>query len=113
MSAKLKHSVDKKIFRNTAKKTRAINLHPRVSRGGIRLWLFRVIMISGRFSYKGVIMIYKYRLLVRFLDFVVFDGYYKSLDNAVRSSLNFSDDCTFFIEKEYPIEALREVIKDA
>ena len=37
MSAKLKNSVDKKIFRNTAKKTRAVNLSPRVSRGGIRL----------------------------------------------------------------------------
>ena len=37
MSAKLKHSVDRKIFRNTAKKTRAINLSPKVSRGGIRL----------------------------------------------------------------------------
>lgn len=37
MSAKLRHGVDKRIFRNTAKKTRAINLSPRVSRGGIRL----------------------------------------------------------------------------
>ena len=37
MSTNLRHSVDKKIFRNTAKKTRAINLSPRVSRGGIRL----------------------------------------------------------------------------
>lgn len=37
MSAKLKKRIDKKIFRNTAKKTRAINLSPRVSRGGIRL----------------------------------------------------------------------------
>lgn len=33
----LRHSIDKKIFRNTAKKTRSINLSPRVSRGGIRL----------------------------------------------------------------------------
>lgn len=37
MSGRLKKSVDRKIFRNTAKKTRAINLSPRVSRGGIRL----------------------------------------------------------------------------
>ena len=37
MSAKLTKRVDRKIFRNTAKKTRAINLSPRVSRGGIRL----------------------------------------------------------------------------
>lgn len=37
MSGHLKHSVDRKIFRNTAKLTRAINLSPRVSRGGIRL----------------------------------------------------------------------------
>lgn len=37
MSGKLKKSVDRKIFRNTAKRTRAINLTPRVSRGGIRL----------------------------------------------------------------------------
>lgn len=37
MSGKLMHSIDRKIFRNTAKKTRAINLSPRVSRGGIRL----------------------------------------------------------------------------
>lgn len=37
MSGRLKRSVDKKIFRNTAKKTRAVNLLPRVSRGGIRL----------------------------------------------------------------------------
>lgn len=33
----LNSSTDKKIFRNTAKKTRAVNLSPRVSRGGIRL----------------------------------------------------------------------------
>lgn len=37
MSATLSHGVDKKIFRNTAKKTRAINLTAKVSRGGIRL----------------------------------------------------------------------------
>lgn len=37
MSTNLNHAVDKKIFRNTAKKTRSINLSPRVSRGGIRL----------------------------------------------------------------------------
>ena len=37
MSAKLHKRIDRKIFRNTAKKTRAINLSPRVSRGGIRL----------------------------------------------------------------------------
>ena len=37
MSAKLKKSVDKQIFRHSAEKTRAINLSPRVSRGGIRL----------------------------------------------------------------------------
>lgn len=34
---KLKKSVDKKIFRNTAERTRSINLAPSVSRGGIRL----------------------------------------------------------------------------
>lgn len=37
MSAELSKGVDRKIFRNTAKKTRSINLSPRVSRGGIRL----------------------------------------------------------------------------
>lgn len=34
---KLKKKKDKKIFRNTAERTRAINLSPIVSRGGIRL----------------------------------------------------------------------------
>ncbi len=34
---KLKKSVDKKIFRHTAEKTKAINLAPVTSRGGIRL----------------------------------------------------------------------------
>lgn len=33
----LKKSVDKKIFRHTAERTKAINLSPRMSRGGIRL----------------------------------------------------------------------------
>ena len=33
----LSKSADKKIFRHSAEKTRAINLSPRVSRGGIRL----------------------------------------------------------------------------
>ena len=33
----LRKSVDKKIFRHTAEKTKAINLSPRISRGGIRL----------------------------------------------------------------------------
>ena len=33
----LRKSVDKKIFRHTAERTKAINLAPRVSRGGIRL----------------------------------------------------------------------------
>lgn len=37
MSAKLKKRVDKKVFRHSAERTRAINLSPRVSRGGIRL----------------------------------------------------------------------------
>lgn len=37
MSAKLRKRVDKKIFRHSAERTRAINLSPRVSRGGIRL----------------------------------------------------------------------------
>lgn len=54
MSAKLSHGVDAKIFRNTAKKTRAINLSARVSRGGIRLQ-FRKIMILGIDMQKGVI----------------------------------------------------------
>lgn len=34
---KLKKSVDRKIFRHTAEKTKAINLSPNLSRGGIRL----------------------------------------------------------------------------
>lgn len=34
---KLPKKVDRKIFRNTAEKTRAINLAPVTSRGGIRL----------------------------------------------------------------------------
>lgn len=34
---KLPKKVDKKIFRHTAEKTRAINLSPVTSRGGIRL----------------------------------------------------------------------------
>lgn len=34
---KLKKKIDKKIFRNTAERTKAINLSPSVSRGGIRL----------------------------------------------------------------------------
>ena len=33
----LKRSRDKKIFRNTAKKTKAINVSPTIPRGGIRL----------------------------------------------------------------------------
>lgn len=33
----LKRSLDRKIFRNTAERTRAINLGRIVSRGGIRL----------------------------------------------------------------------------
>lgn len=33
----MRKSVDKKIFRNTAERTRVINLSPRISRGGIRL----------------------------------------------------------------------------
>ena len=33
----LKKSVDKKIFRHTAERTKAINLNARVNRGGIRL----------------------------------------------------------------------------
>lgn len=33
----LSKSIDKRIFRHTAEKTRAINLSPRLSRGGIRL----------------------------------------------------------------------------
>lgn len=37
MSARLSKNKDKRIFRNTAQRTRAINLNPRVSRGGIRL----------------------------------------------------------------------------
>lgn len=37
MSAKLRKSVDKKVFRHSAERTRVINLSPRVSRGGIRL----------------------------------------------------------------------------
>lgn len=36
-SHKLKKRVDKKIFRNTAERTKAINLGPVNSRGGIRL----------------------------------------------------------------------------
>lgn len=34
---RLKKKVDKKIFRNTAERTKAINLSPVTSRGGIRL----------------------------------------------------------------------------
>lgn len=34
---RLKKKVDKKIFRNTAERTKAINLAPVNSRGGIRL----------------------------------------------------------------------------
>lgn len=37
MKKKLKKKVDKKIFRNTAERTRSINLSPVSSRGGIRL----------------------------------------------------------------------------
>lgn len=37
MAGKLRKRVDKKIFRNTAKRTRAVNVSPSVSRGGIRL----------------------------------------------------------------------------
>lgn len=33
----LKKSVDKRIFRHTAEKTKAINLSPKIARGGIRL----------------------------------------------------------------------------
>lgn len=33
----LKKSRDKKIFRNTARKTRAVNVSPTTPRGGIRL----------------------------------------------------------------------------
>lgn len=37
MKKKLMKKVDRKIFRNTAERTRAINLSPVTSRGGIRL----------------------------------------------------------------------------
>ena len=37
MAIHMKKSVDKKIFRHTAERTRSINLSHRVSRGGIRL----------------------------------------------------------------------------
>ena len=33
----LKKGVDKKIFRHTAERTKAINVSPRIARGGIRL----------------------------------------------------------------------------
>ena len=34
---KVKPKIDKKIFTNTAKKTKKINTNPRTTRGGIRL----------------------------------------------------------------------------
>lgn len=33
----VRKGIDRKIFRNSAERTRSINLSPRVSRGGIRL----------------------------------------------------------------------------
>lgn len=33
----LRKSVDRKIFRHSAERTKAINVSPRISRGGIRL----------------------------------------------------------------------------
>lgn len=37
MAKKMKHSVDKKVYSNTAVSTRKINLNPTSYRGGIRL----------------------------------------------------------------------------
>lgn len=37
MAGSLRRKLDHKIFRNTAMKTKNINIRPRVSRGGIRL----------------------------------------------------------------------------
>ena len=66
MSKKLKKKVDKKIFRNTAERTKAINLSPVSSRGGIRL------QIASNHNYrkscfllKGVFMV-EIKYVVRF-----------------------------------------------
>lgn len=37
MRKKVKKSVDKKVFKNTAATTKLVNVKPRVMRGGIRL----------------------------------------------------------------------------
>lgn len=37
MTKKTNKNIDKKIFKNTANKTKKINLNPTVMRGGIRL----------------------------------------------------------------------------
>ncbi len=37
MAKKMKHSVDKKVFSNTAVSTKKININPTNFRGGIRL----------------------------------------------------------------------------
>ncbi len=37
MAEKMKHSVDKKVFSNTAVSTKKININPTNFRGGIRL----------------------------------------------------------------------------
>lgn len=37
MKTKMKPSVDKKVFRNTAVKSKKINVNPTIYRGGIRL----------------------------------------------------------------------------
>ncbi len=37
MAEKMKHSVDKKVFSNTAVTTKKININPTSYRGGIRL----------------------------------------------------------------------------
>lgn len=37
MKRRLNSRKDKKVFRNSARKTRAVNVYPSTSRGGIRL----------------------------------------------------------------------------
>ena len=67
MKKKLKKKVDKKIFRNTAERTKAINLSPVTSRGGIRLQTSSNLNYrKSCFLMKGVLFMSELKYVVRF-----------------------------------------------
>ena len=63
--------VDKRIFRNTAKQTRIINLTSAPSRGGIRLWSVTSIQILGLVN-RCILCLMKILPILMIVFFVVF-----------------------------------------